>query len=645
MAILKSPKIFINGSTNAFGGYVYNASFNHQYGQSPSTLSLSIISKSREYLPVKLSNSIPYIIQFGDEIKLKMYAVSWKVTDGPDGKILNVNFQDGRFKMELILIKPPDFRCFSNNILKIGTIYNSSVTNGNQASTDGSQTYFSYDYSLLQGASPIKLPDIPNVTIVFRLNSEASLGQVFSEFCTAYGFTWYWDYDNEVPILLDLRTDVDLDPTLYSRLKLLPCLKSLSFGESLEGLEAQGAVFYNNNADSNIVATGPIFPVHNIFDEQFILSHKLFGADDKEAAIMAVWGEEVYFNYLFEKYSLDITKAFEILGYDLVTINSFNNMTAAQQEGVQNKSNGNDDYVNTARIARLKSRNDQNTTKAAHFRMADALKRGQIGWVITPFAFTSSSYQINEVDESGLISQIPGIGDFIATPTEQYDSFNNPDTIASRTTGHFFVVTFPKLKFLFDGFDTNVPPTLPLPATSPSSTGSTFQFKVEPISDGWQLDPDADQQDVFFLLTGTPEPSPKPRVDGLVGYIFGDPPSLSSNSFLFLANSFSSKYKSTLCNIPKTNDLVLSFKLITMTNDGILNPYAAVANSVILPKKPHQTFDAEIYGINTGLGLTPQKGLDGFSISMGDAGYETTYNLSSKKRIPLDNKIANTIYI
>lgn len=657
MSIIKAPQIYINGSTNAFGGYVYSADFNHEYGQTPSSLTISVISNSRNYLPVKLSTNIPYTVKFDDEITLKMYAVDWTITDGTEGKVLNVEMVDGRFKMSKIWVVLKDFPCGRENpnIMFVGTLFDPSAnqTNPNNATpigtspalnsvtkpTDGSQLFLSYTYDELRAKSPIKLPAIPNFTPLLRLNTEGTLAEIFSEFCTAYGFTWYWDYNNEVPILLDLRKDVSLDSTLPTQLQTAPCRRSMSYGESIRDIEAQGVIFYNNSTTQDSSQSGPIFPVYSVFGNIDFLSFPIADKADIEAAEFAVWGEEIYIAYLFDKYQGDLDSVFKILGYDVVNSNDFQKMTTDQQDAVTRYSEK-DSFLETVRMVRCKPKNQQNSPKSAHFRMADSIKAGQVGWMFTPYPITASSYQLTEISPKTPISQVPGIGNFLKTDITAFDSFNTVETVQDRTTNHLYVVNFPKLKFTFNNFGA-IDPTA---ASTNSFAPATLQQRYVQLSDGKSFDPDADEGDVFFLVWGSPNQAPTPRVDGIIGYVFSDSPSpLSNNSAL--AASYSSKYKNFLCRIPILNDITTSFRIISLTNDGIVSPAEALVNSAIIPTAPHQNFSIDVYGINTGLNLTPQKGLDSFRVSMGDNGYQTTYVLSSKKRIPLDNKIAKQIYI
>lgn len=687
MSIHKASKILINGSSNAFGGSVYSASFNHEYGNTPSSVSISIISKTKEYLPVKLSASVPYTISFGDELKLKLYAVNYSIEDGTDGRILKVDFIDGRFMMNRYWVTLADFPCTSPNIIKVSNRFlpseaQLSLTVGPEGKpsvnlfgvqnvaplskpTNGNQIFQSYRYAQLRALSPIALPEIPNETQLYRLNSESTLGDIFSQFCRAYGFTWYWDYDNDVPILLDLRTDVDLDITLPDQLRGIECLKSTSFGESIRDLEAQGAVFFvdasekdtKQPADSWAVAN-----VLNIFDQKNFLDAKVFDKENIQLAIMAAWGEDVYENYLFNRY--DLSDALAILGLDVIedSRDAQNGISSSQLETITSQlfPNGNvpSYFTDTVRLIRARNSTKHNSAKDAHFRMAGALKAGQVGWFTSPYTVSSTAYQITEVNPETLVTEVPGIGAFLLSGPEPFSLTNydtrNGKTLASatqvrdKTTDKLFVVTFPKLKFLFDNFGATSPN-----AQSPQNPDGTFPnsfptdiLGVRLLTDGHQIFPDSNPHDTFFIKWGNVSTfQPEPTVDGIVGAIGFDIPALANNNNSMLSTSYASKYKSAICGLPQLNDLVTSFRVVTLTNQSVLSPKDAVANTTILPNKTAKTFAVDIYGIETGLNLHPNKGLDSFRISMGDNGYESSYVMSSKKRIPLDNQIVRTIYL
>jgi len=689
MSIIKAGKILINGSTNVFGGFVYSASFNHEYGQSPSTLNLSVISKSKEYIPVQLSATIPYSIKIGDEITLKMYATDWSISDGTDGRTLSIVFVDGRIKMNRIWVALVDFPCgrstlvspssrfegLSNpsiadnpNIILLGGKFNPSAEQINQFTgvkegtsptltsptnpSNGEQLFLSYSYDALREKSPITLPVIPNSTNIFRLNTEATLSEVFSQFCVAYGFTWYWDYDTDTPLLLDLRTQIDLDANLSNQLRDIHCLKSISFGESIKDLETQGVVFYNDTSvavEETQIPQKVIFPVKNFLTAGDFLTFPLISkstvagvtVDHIEAAIMATWGEAIYESYIFDKYSgEDIKAAIEIYGYNIISNQTFVQMNSAQQAAVKTKSEK-DVFLNDVRLIRVHPINQQNSLKDAHFRMADIIKSKQIGFLFAPYKIEVEGIDVSFINPDFAIDETPGVSAFLeggkaadSFGLTKFDGTRNSTRIKSRTSLFLHIVTFPNLKFTFDAFD----------SASPQSSSPTFKQQRDWLSNGHEFDPGGDPTDRFFMIYGQPNTPPVPRVQGLIGYVAANPPDIQSSPST-IADSYSSKYKKSICNIPVVNDLSTSFRILSLSNDGILSPVSAVVNSAVSPTVPFRTFSVEIYGLNTGLNLTPQKGLDSFKVVMGDGGYESSYTLSSKKRIPLDNRIVKQLFI
>ena len=98
-------QITINGSNKYLNGYIYNIDYTPGFGASASTLKVSIVNETGEYLSPNLSVLIPNIIKIGRNLTLKMYPIKYsekKSTEG--GKLLQVEFVDGSFLLDKIYI-------------------------------------------------------------------------------------------------------------------------------------------------------------------------------------------------------------------------------------------------------------------------------------------------------------------------------------------------------------------------------------------------------------------------------------------------------------------------------------------------------------------------------------------------------------
>lgn len=96
MAIKKTDVISLNGSGSAFGGRIYNANLQVGYNETPSTVTLSIVSKNGSYniSPGSLrTTGSPDLISFGNK-SIRGYPVYYSIDKGSDGKILNIEYHD-----------------------------------------------------------------------------------------------------------------------------------------------------------------------------------------------------------------------------------------------------------------------------------------------------------------------------------------------------------------------------------------------------------------------------------------------------------------------------------------------------------------------------------------------------------------------
>jgi len=98
-------QITINGSNKYLNGYIYNIDYTPGLGNSPSSLSVSLVNETGEYLTPNLSILIPNTIKIGQNLTLKMYPIRYSKKDSTEGgKLLQVEFVDGSYLLDKIYI-------------------------------------------------------------------------------------------------------------------------------------------------------------------------------------------------------------------------------------------------------------------------------------------------------------------------------------------------------------------------------------------------------------------------------------------------------------------------------------------------------------------------------------------------------------
>lgn len=244
MAIHTVEQIQINGSNKAFGGYIYSVRYNISYGESPSTLQLSLISEDGKY---DINSSIlnntycaPYHISIGSQISLDMYLDTIDITISPAGNILNLGFSDtsrildiinvGLYKRHGINSKP--------NLIIVGKEINPCADDpyGNPPpntffdpchpclKSQGQNTQANYvdcvekakyeildvkyNFSDLIAKIPIKIRGGTNPNPKYLTQHTGTLREVLNAWCQDFGWFFYWS--NGTIVFKDLRNTIQV---------------------------------------------------------------------------------------------------------------------------------------------------------------------------------------------------------------------------------------------------------------------------------------------------------------------------------------------------------------------------------------------------------------------------------------------------
>lgn len=623
--IRKSEKIYINGSDTAFGGTVYSASFDMAYGPSPSKLSISILSKSGKYLSPQLSAIKKHTITIGN-LSLKMHLIMSTLEDGVNGRLLRLDFVDGRIALNRYWVVTPDFPYSQSNIIKVGALFSGSLTGA--YTPDNTEPFWSYDYSMLCSASPFPLPPFAAQTNFARLSTQGTLGSIFSEFCRIYGYTWYWDPVEDKCVVINLNSDTRLDKGLLEEIKTNSLFKTVSYSETLEGLSTSANIAFSNlKSENELVGTNLISVI------SFMDIGSLFGRDrvddaDIEAGIFASYGDETYANYIFSKYSIE--EAVQIMGYEFkerITGSALTDVINALST-----ENNLQDFSGNLNVYRVRVEKETSQKRQIHLAIAEAIRSKYLGYFISPFSLQSTgAFEITRIDSAKKISEIPGLAAFLkGSGGGSLAIEESTDTIADHMTMNLYLVKSNELDIEFTGVKSKDEKGNPLLAFKQRRLITNLTQAMEQIS---QFTAD----DIFLATwwdwaeTGV---SIGARITRGVAYVVA-----KSDYTTYGKLQNASKYNNSLFYIPPIGEYSLEYNVNETQNTfGNLSAVNLEAMSVI-PVGPLQTITAQFYGLTTNVPLTPQNGLESIRISMGDNGYESTYTLSSRQRIPLNPMI------
>lgn len=104
MAIHTIDNITIDGRNKAFGGNIYAVDFQLGILDEPSSVVVTFINESGDYLEPELSFTKPYKIKIGNILDDKFYATTRKIEKSSGGRTLEVTFVDGSSKLDRIWV-------------------------------------------------------------------------------------------------------------------------------------------------------------------------------------------------------------------------------------------------------------------------------------------------------------------------------------------------------------------------------------------------------------------------------------------------------------------------------------------------------------------------------------------------------------
>ena len=104
MAIHSIDKVTIDGSNKAFGGFIYAVDYDVGVIDQPSKIVITLVNDNGNYIEPDLSVSRPYLIQIGNIISGKFYAIERKIQKSSSGRTLEVVFYDGSIILDRLWV-------------------------------------------------------------------------------------------------------------------------------------------------------------------------------------------------------------------------------------------------------------------------------------------------------------------------------------------------------------------------------------------------------------------------------------------------------------------------------------------------------------------------------------------------------------
>lgn len=276
--------IKVNGANGEiFNHYIYGSNLELGFSESPTKLTLNIVSKQAQRqippvtFPINLTTS--YSIDLGGFLLSKMYLYSYEKNDTVGQSVATLNFIDGSFILDKIFVglinrhyqlgNGPEksfivpvncTTCDGRGLVKRNGTFKRKAANGvfvqGDAKSGGSimlgQEQFvegicdipdvTYNFSMLKkGMSQFGIKtDIPDINPKYFQSYVGTLREVLSNWCADFGYTFYWDPKAGTLRNIDLKIPTDNTIAIKNIINSSNtsnglALESYSESQSLEG--------------------------------------------------------------------------------------------------------------------------------------------------------------------------------------------------------------------------------------------------------------------------------------------------------------------------------------------------------------------------------------------------------------------------
>lgn len=324
MAIYETDKILINGSTNCFGGVVFSCSLTQGYNGSPSVCEISCVAENRNYAIPDLSFKSTYNIKLGNNISLNLHATRYCVDDGDSGKILRVTFQDDivrlrRWWIDLKSLKAIKTSTKTNTTSTPSTgLVGSAMGSTTSTSTTSTssevsipnviwlgktadeiskenlpaQLYDYYNFEDFQKATAfLGIPSFPSNPLMVT-NMRDTVLNVWNWFASAYGYSWFLDWNNKIQIL-NVKKPININPVILNNFESHSKRLSSQLCTDISNNKAQGtfAIEKCDTSSLSVLAGAEPFWNGNFLKIPFKIR-------DLGECIAATLGSEIFFYYV-----------------------------------------------------------------------------------------------------------------------------------------------------------------------------------------------------------------------------------------------------------------------------------------------------------------------------------------------------------
>lgn len=660
MSISTVESISINGSQNFLGGQIYDLKFSRGFNGQPSTVDASIVAESRKYETPYLNYTSPYHIDIGGVYQFDFFAYKYCISDGTQGRLLNVSFKDGVNKLSRYWIAPVGQVCSHPNVIFIGTIPNNGGFATNQAQGVNQTTSFtinptqtfllpgeksvpfgSYNYEEFQkGTAFLGIPLIKSNNFV-RITQEGTVLDVFNYFMNLYGYSWYIDAGQIK--LIDLKRPVVIDSSLINTLETHARRLSSNLCVSNDNNFVRGAVALEDTDNSNDSSDGSyvLTAAQALWNGADAVETQSFNLDGKssdvnflgvpllagyggKAALYAYHSQQLYFAYIFSKHGLEA--ALQAIG--LVTYDSFK-LTDVPSTELQNNQ-----FLDSSAPFDSNSATDvqvYTTTSVTQDGVQSFYERDKLlGEILVKGYYTiqdvnpsvqwalGSPTALNQNTKCSEIQQLNGL-------------IFDDATIGSKTSQNVWLLSFPTaidFSGLNETFLAKVNNFFPqkIPFSAKALGKDDAQFSIVRV--------DTKDKDTIKNIPNLTYDTSSTR------YIQGN----LNSADIRLGNITQKEIpiyglggrRILACNIPPVFPETSNLDIVTFENiqDEVPNVKAFVAQNAYSKNNPDVQYEVNVRGINLGFIITPEQGLEGINVSLDENGYNTSYHLSSNREVP-----------
>lgn len=229
-------------------GYIYSAQINQGYSENTNKLTIDIVYQQGENIVLPEKNlTTSYRIEFGDLIFPQMYFISHTKNVGVNEEIISCTFVDGSILLDRYYVGLTNrhYRINEqNSVFNINVIcancdntigiqngnvnravatspnlvVNNLIVVGDEEFVDQSCDVPDVKYNFTDLLSAMaKIPNFSfrnflDINPSYKTSYTGTLREVLSNWCSDFGFSFYWDFISNALICIDLRNPVDLTP-------------------------------------------------------------------------------------------------------------------------------------------------------------------------------------------------------------------------------------------------------------------------------------------------------------------------------------------------------------------------------------------------------------------------------------------------